>query len=29
MIPFSELQILDRRYNKLVNKFDRIPISKH
>ena len=29
MIPFSELQILDRRYNKLVNKFDRIPIAKH
>ena len=28
-IPQSELQMLDSRYNKLVNRYDRISIPKH
>ena len=29
LFPINELQALDLRYNKLVNKYDRIHISKY
>lgn len=29
LFPINELQALDLRYNKLINKYDRIHISKY